>query len=501
MDKKNVILGAVVILILMIGAVLLSKKPLSEKKEEGIFMPGTQPEAISLDPTRRCLLCHEDTTFNNAADSTWKGSMMANAQKDPLYLAALAIANQDMPMAGDYCMRCHTPVGWLEGRSKPFDASGLVKEDYTGVNCDFCHRMIDPLSQEGKLNIDPEVTEYGNGMYVVAPESTTKRGPLREAISNGHKTMHSGFFKKGEYCGVCHNVTNPENGLAVERTYAEWEKSWYASQGEAGSCQSCHMKKLKGYASGPYLKTNAPLRDNLSSHDFAGGSAWIQDTLPLLWKDADSKSLQANKEKSLKNLKEAAKVTVKILFKDNNVIARVRVYNKTGHKLPSGYPEGRRMWINLKAFLSNDRLMYESGEYDFENAVLKKDDQLKTYEIHQGIKGKGATFHFVLNDYIVKDNRIPPKGFLNSAFEEVGAAPVGYKYNDGQYWDDTYYKLPSKTDRVKVTLYYQSASKEYVEFLASKNKSDEWGKKLLEVWKKTEKSKPVEMATATDSFK
>ena len=28
----------------------------------------------------------------------------------------------------------------------------------------------------------------------------------------------------------------------------------------------------------------------------------------------------------------------------------VRVINETGHKLPSGYPEGRRIWINLKAF-------------------------------------------------------------------------------------------------------------------------------------------------------
>jgi hypothetical protein len=239
----------------------------------------------------------------------------------------------------------------------------------------------------------------------------------------------------------------------------------------------------------------------LSSHDFAGGSNWIQDTLPLLWEGLDAKALQTNKEEGLKNLREAAKVKATIVYKGNSVIGRVRVYNKTGHKLPSGYPEGRRMWISLKAFDSNDKLMYESGKYNFKNAVLEKDKQLKIYETHQGIKDKGATFHFVLNDYIVKDNRIPPKGFSNSAFEEVGAAPVGYKYKDGQYWDDTYYKLPSKTKYVKVTLYYQSASKEYIDFLVSKNKSNDWSKKLLDVWKKTGKSAPVEMAIARDSFK
>ena len=29
--------------------------------------------------------------------------------------------------------------------------------------------------------------------------------------------------------------------------------------------------------------------------------------------------------------------------------ATVRITNLTGHKLPTGYPEGRRMWIDIKA--------------------------------------------------------------------------------------------------------------------------------------------------------
>ena len=38
--------------------------------------------------------------------------------------------------------------------------------------------------------------------------------------------------------------------------------------------------------------------------------------------------------------------------------------NNTGHKLPTGYPEGRRMWLNLRAYDDDGELIYESGAYD-----------------------------------------------------------------------------------------------------------------------------------------
>ena len=42
----------------------------------------------------------------------------------------------------------------------------------------------------------------------------------------------------------------------------------------------------------------------------------------------------------------------------------------------------------------------------------------------------------MLNNVVVKDNRIPPRGFTNAAFEAFDGAPVGATYADGQYWDD-----------------------------------------------------------------
>lgn len=66
-------------------------------------------------------------------------------------------------------------------------------------------------------------------------------------------------------------------------------------------------------------------------------------------------------------------------------IARVRVINESGHKLPTGYPEGRRMWLNLKAYDDNNMLLFESGAYDPATAVLTQDAQLKVYEARLGL--------------------------------------------------------------------------------------------------------------------
>ena len=42
--------------------------------------------------------------------------MMAQAGRDPVFYAALDIANADAAFSGDFCLRCHVPRGWLDGR-------------------------------------------------------------------------------------------------------------------------------------------------------------------------------------------------------------------------------------------------------------------------------------------------------------------------------------------------------------------------------------------------
>jgi len=110
-------------------------------------------------------------------------------------------------------------------------------------------------------------------------------------------------------------------------------------------------------------------------------------------------------------------------------------------------------------------------------------------------KSQGASLHFILNDLITKDNRIPPRGFTNAAFASHLAAPVGANYADGQYWDELDFPLPPGTAEVGVRLMYQSVSWEYLKFLVEENKTDNWATRLYEAWEQTGKCPPEEIAS------
>ena len=126
-----------------LAASLSVPRAVLETTHEDFFVPGTQPGALSDDipPAADCDICHSEPIFDR-----WRGSMMSQAGRDPLMWAALHVANIDAPGAGEYCLRCHTPKGWLGGRSQPPDGSSLNPDDLAdGVSCALCHRLVDPL--------------------------------------------------------------------------------------------------------------------------------------------------------------------------------------------------------------------------------------------------------------------------------------------------------------------------------------------------------------------
>ncbi len=202
-------------------------------------------------------------------------------------------------------------------------------------------------------------------------------------------------------------------------------------------------------------------------------------------------------------LQQAATLDVTIDDDGSNFRLSVRVTNETGHKLPSGYPEGRRMWLNLVAKDRDGVILYESGHYDPSTGYADPGCQdVKIYEIKPGLDSNiaslagsdpGPSFHFALNNMVYFDNRIPPRGFTNANFEAIQSEPVGYTYSDGQYWDDTQYTLPLNTDTIEVVLYYQTMSKEYVEFLRDENVTNNSGQVIYDLWDTHGKSAPEVM--------
>ncbi len=518
MTHKNNILAA-----LLIALVCFSSTCLAE-----IFLPGMQPNEgeISFGKIKTCKMCHGGTKNGNADPYfSWQTSIMAHAGRDPLYIATVSIANQDIPGVGEFCWRCHAPRGWLEGRSSPGDGSALTKEDRQGITCEVCHRAIDPLSDEAAKLIKHVPTSYGNAMMVADPKRI-HRGPYPETTGvMPHGTKQSDFMKSGNFCGVCHNISNPifakdvkkepvHSFGHVERTFSEWQLSDYAKMGEKGSCQSCHYEVVKG--GGTASKFGSKHRDYFVKHGLVGGSTWIQDAILMLNpKDVSKKAMEISKQNARKLLREAA--ALELTAKDNT--ATLKITNLTGHKLPSGYPEGRRMWVNAKFLGAGGKVLKEVGKYGEKTDTLfgkevtvetMLDHDTTIYEIIPGIskaqakkfgKKAGPSFHFVINDIRIKDNRIPPKGFNNKAFALHLSEPVGKTYKDGQYWDIVNFEMPPGCAKVEARLMYQSTSWKYIKFLAEENKTDDWGKKIYNVWDQTGKCPPVSMAESSLKIK
>ena len=334
----------------------------------------------------------------------------------------------------------------------------------------------------------------------------------------------------------------------VERTFSEFMLSDYAQQGGAATnpefeqisggigwvakCQDCHMRDVTGYGCN---KQNIPLRPDesiehpnsgLPAHDMTGGNAWISYILGTLdpthpaydpcnvqilekgpavltldldlgeSPKADGTALIAGSERAKDQLRAAA--TIKNFnYEPTTGQLSFRIQNNTAHKLISGFPEGRRMFVNIKAFI-NSCLSYEANPYDYTVGTLRGLpnannspnlaptevylDEL-VYEVHpkSNLTGENETFHFVLATGRYKDNRIPPKGFDIATAAQRLCEPVWHGEKDPNYftpeeytggYDDVNLVIPQNAEFVEISLYYQGTSREYIEFLKNEINAD-----------------------------
>ncbi len=529
--------------------------------------PGTQPGTLShamMSPSN-CQLCHGfpssegDYTEEQAQYDRWAASMMGQATRDPIFLAALAIANQDAGDAGSFCLRCHSPVGWLNGNSLPPDGSALTNSERQGVTCAVCHRMVD-LSYTPGVNPPPDQSilagltsvplHPGGGEYVIDPLDR-RRGPydvetdwipLGGFLFHPDATYMSPFHKKSSLCGTCHDVSNPVfirqpdgryafdpqtlnephptgnkyDQFPVERTYSEWLMSAFA-QGpidmggrfgglhpQVSTCQDCHMATTIGHG----CAIEPPLRGDLPQHNFNGANTWVLKAIRYQYFDSQTGLSADSVADSVARAETMLQLASDMELAWAGDDLSVRIINQTGHKLPTGYPEGRRMWLNVRFLDDADMLVLEHGAYDELTAELTHHDT-KVYEMELGLDTDVATatglpvgpsFHFALNNKIYYDNRIPPRGFTNANFASVQAAPVGYAYADGQYWDDTHFAIPPGATKAEVTLFHQTTTKEYIEFLRDENYTDLTGLEAYDLWLLFGMSPPIVMDQGVIEF-
>ncbi len=581
------------------------------------FTPnGTQPGlAIALEGNDSCSTCHTGNTNDSTqmAWPTWSGSMMANAARDPMFYAALDIANKDVPGIGDYCIRCHSPDAWLAGRVRKNGSGGFVNgtnaclmegtydqgdskgNDYSGVGCHFCHRTMAngptaqaPIIFNANFWLDDATSCTVAGQSAFGP---CRRGPYAYpdqtptgSVTAPHAWQKDSHYQKAEYCGTCHDVSSPDTNTGflktlilndgtntgrafpLDRTYSEWKNSSYAdvllrdglentgpSFGRAygDTCQSCHMPvSTQSTARACSLTSPGTRTNNLPAHEFVGANAFMVNVIKQLYGSASGLDREAAFDRTLGWINQmltqrSALITVNpqpLASGATNWNIAVRVTNLSGHKLPAGYTEGRRMWLNVVVRDATNAIVFESAAYNPTTAALTTDSQAKVYEAVQGVwerfgnTGQCVTkenitnrklFNMALNNCIVKDNRIPPLGFRGG--NDVELKPVGYVYPETApgsgtlvNFDVSNYVIPVLATAVRpltvtTTLKHQVMSKDYADFLKTEataasiptenamcgrswtvgpaNKTR--GEFMFDAWNNYGKSAPVDMVSAT----
>jgi Fibronectin type III domain len=342
-------------------------------------------------------------------------------------------------------------------------------------------------------------------------------------------------------------------GMPEQRTYTEWRFSDFGYQADGVTpkagfkrCQDCHMPSLKHeYADGipegynpdpalvgwyPYAKDRNLTLDPVSGkygtafHKFAGANRDLPDMMTVLYPEVDLEVLGAptgndptvfpgmlsdrstmwarTKRNTELSLKDAVTVQITegpILDSGNVYRVKVKVTNNTGHRIPSGYPDGRRFWIALDVKNGGGTTVYQSGYYDTADSLLYADSSKAVAEGNPAIRAqvpqigapgagvslgsannrvmiyekrtgsdleKDGTYNIsvnLLNEKVVFDNRIPPAGYSFLDYFSSGARFVSYttdgttvspteettatRYSSvpGQNWDEVTYYFTSTT--------------------------------------------------------
>ncbi|MFL5321652.1 MAG: hypothetical protein ACJ790_18460 [Myxococcaceae bacterium] len=464
---------------------------------------GTQPGGLdggaAVQDVTSCTACHDrqatdDPTLYLPYDG-WASSMMGNAMRDPLFLAAVSVANQDSPGIGSYCIRCHSPQAWVRGHASPSDGGALDGIDRQGISCEACHRAV-PSEDGGFLHGNAQLFWDLTGI---------KLGPYENIDSPAHYGKQSALNSDSSLCGQCHQIENPnvafgDGGFPLDTTYEEWTQSAFSSGSSKKGCIDCHMKT---YAGSHAVANGGPDRLDPRRHSFTGGNlfglAAVQAANPA-YATALADEFEETRKLTEETLSQAAALTLSAPSEPDGgakVEVTVKVQNLTGHKLPTGYADGRRVYLEVTV---NGAPV--SGYYDADAGTLLPDPQLRVYEAFHGRTGQGREEHLALHDMVVKDSRIPPKGMI--ANEET--RPVGVTWFDlpggglRDYDEATYVidaPAPGRTAEIKVRLLYQSTTREYVKFLANENVSDTRGAELAAIYEQVGGSPPIEMAVAT----
>uniref|UniRef100_A0A7V2ZM35 T9SS type A sorting domain-containing protein n=1 Tax=Ignavibacterium album TaxID=591197 RepID=A0A7V2ZM35_9BACT len=460
-----------------------------------------------------CILCHQSNgnamTWNGQDISPityWRSTMMGNASKDPLWRAMVAeeVSNfpQHQQMIETTCTKCHSPIGFTQAiynGQNNYSMAELKLDPLAndGVSCTVCHQIKPdnfgtPQSYSGNYIIHADSILYG-------PYENSDTTLMRAVV--GYKAQYSSHTNNSELCATCHTLFTPTMngqgnivGSFPEQTpYLEWKNSIYPSQDI--QCQSCHMPKIYDLIKISGMG-NFPDRTPFWRHTFVGGNVYM---LNLLKNNIDSLGLTAEPvhfdstiSRTEYNLKEnSIELTVSTSYQNDLLRVKLYIKNLTGHKIPTGIPF-RRMWVHLKVEDENHNVIFESGQWDNTGKIINynsdyephydlitSEDQVQVYEGVFADVNNQVTYTLLKASHFVKDNRLPPIGFITTHPSYDSIKIVGDANNDSNFnrygtyqggtgGDSVIYlipALPNKYYRITAEVCYQSVKPQLVDHI------------------------------------
>jgi hypothetical protein len=407
----------------------------------------------------RCLACHNGITAPSGEDISfgysWRPTMMANAARDPYWMAGVRREIMDHPKARaaieDECSICHMPMARYESKlaghegeifahlpsDKEKPADRLAAD---GVSCAVCHRIEAAKlgsreSLVGGFVIDTARGEEDRPAYGPFAVDAGRVRVMRS--SAGFRPTEAKHIRQSELCATCHTLLTQALGpdgqvigeLPEQVPYQEWLHSEYR---ETRSCQACHMPVVAEEA--PITSVLGQPRAGVARHIFAGGNFFMQRLLNRyrdeLGVEALPQELGGAAARTVAHLEEeAARITVEsVEVGAGRLNVDVSTQNLGGHKLPTAYPS-RRVWLHFSVRDRSGRVIFESGGWNPNGSIQGNDndaeagryephyteirtgDHVQVYEaIMADSKGNPTTGLLTAVRY-VKDNRLLPRGF------------------------------------------------------------------------------------------
>jgi hypothetical protein len=457
-----------------------------------------------------CAVCHStdnktaliDTdgqSVDIAAD--WSSTMMANAARDPFYLATVSAEVAAQPALKETieakCITCHAPMGKIEadktelpyGLDSLDGDNALAQLGRDGVSCTLCHQ-IEPENL-GKEESYSGHFEIGDNKRIYGPYARITAQPM--VNQSGFTPMYGAHVRDSALCATCHTLRTPTLDASGKPTgaefpeqmaFKEWLQSSYARD-DARSCQSCHMPAAKGAiritnSPGGVTTTHTPF----SKHHFVGGNAFmlgvLKDNAAALGLTATPAAFDATIARTREALHErTARLSAQPTLAAGVLTLPVTVQNLTGHKFPTGFPS-RRAWLHVKLTDARGKRVFESGAYGPDGEIAQLDagfephfdridsaGQVQIYEAVMADTSGRMTQQLMRAASYAKDNRLLPAGFdLAAADADTRSYGVNSDANFTGGGDTVTYIVATAgftpPFKVKVELLYQTAAPRFV---------------------------------------